>query len=296
MRYSFIQTEKAIFPVVVLCRVMRVSRSGFYAWGLRSPSDREVLNQRILERIQEIYQKSRGTYGSPRIQEGLKREGFNVSRHRVARLMRENGIRSCYGRKRRFPKTTDSNHLYPVAENHLERNFIVSAPNQIWVSDITYIPTEEGWLYLAVILDLYARRIIGWSMKPHLQHILAKEALEMAIEKRKAMPHGIIHHSDRGIQYAAEGFQEVLEKHKIVCSMSRRGNCLDNAVAESFFKTLKVECTHRKRFATHQEAKTAIFEYLEVFYNRERYHSTLDYQTPVEYEAKYFNYEQKSVH
>ena len=296
MRYSFIQTEKAIFPVVVLCRVLRVSRSGFYVWCLREPSDRAVLNQKLLERIRSIHQQSRGTYGSPRVHEGLKREGFSISLNRVARLMRENGIRSCYGKKRRFPKTTDSNHHYPVAENHVARNFVVSAPNQIWVSDITYIPTEEGWLYLAVILDLYARRIVGWSMKPHLGHVLAKEALEMAIEKRRAIPDGIIHHSDRGVQYAAEGFQEVLEEQKIVCSMSRKGNCLDNAVAESFFKTLKVELTHRKRFATHQEAKTAIFEYMEVFYNRERYHSTLDYQTPVEYETKYFNCEQNSVH
>ena len=296
MRYQFIKAEKAKYSVIILCRVMQVSRSGYYAWDHRPLSKRDEENQNLLEKIEGIYLESRGTYGSPRIHDALKQGGMDISRHRVAWLMRKHGIRSCYGKKRRFPKTTDSHHGYPIAPNRIEQHFCVDAPNQVWVNDITYIPTAEGWLYLAVILDLYARNIVGWAMESHLSHTLATQSLTMAIQKREVIPNGIIHHSDRGVQYAAEEFQKALSKNKILCSMSAKGNCLDNAVAESFFKTLKVELIHRSHFQTRKEAKTAIFEYMEVFYNQKRLHSYLGYKTPAEYESAYFAKLQTTVH
>lgn len=296
MRYRFVQAEKVNYPILMICCVMRVSRSGYYQWIDRPVSNREKTNQTLLGRIQEIHQESRGTYGSPRVYESCRQEGCKAGVHRVARLMKVNGIRSCYGKKRRFPVTTNSNHGHAVSPNLLRRDFSATAPNQVWVSDITYIPTGEGWLYLGVVLDLYDRSIVGWAMETHLRHTLATRSLAMAVRNRGGISAGLIHHSDRGIQYAAEGFQDALSANGMLCSMSAKGNCLDNAVAESFFKTLKVELVYRKHFETMEEARTEIFEYVEVFYNQKRLHSYLGYKTPAEYGLAYSVTHQITVH
>lgn len=282
MRYHFIDAEQAEYPIVMLCRVMRVSRSGFYAWRERPLSVRQQANVRLVSQIRVIHAESRKTYGSPRIQKALWARGDCVGRHRVARLMRLHDLRACY--RRRSRSTTQSKHGYPVASNILKRDFAPVRPNHVWAGDITYITTNEGWLYLAVVMDLYSRRIIGWSMGTRLHSVLTQEALSMALSQRRLTDH-LLHHSDQGVQYAATDYQAVLSKHEITCSMSRKGNCWDNAVVESFFKTLKVECVHRQRFQTRHEARQQLFEYMEIFYNRQRLHSTLDYQSPVAYEA-----------
>lgn len=282
MRYRFIDAEQAEYPIMMLCRVMRVSRSGFYAWRARPPSVRHQANVRLVSQMRMIHAKSRKTYGSPRIWEALQAQGQCIGRHRIARLMRLHDMRACYRRRCRI--TTQSKHAYPVASNTLRRDFAPTRPNHVWAGDITYIATNEGWLYLAVLLDLYSRRIIGWSMGTRLHSALTQEALEMALSQRR-LTDPLLHHSDRGVQYAATDYQAVLSKHEITCSMSRKGNCWDNAVVESFFKTLKVECVYRQRFQTRHEARQQLFEYMEIFYNRQRLHSTLDYQSPVDYEA-----------
>jgi putative transposase len=286
MRFQFIAAEKANYPIRMMCRVLEVSKSGFYQWLHGAGSPRSQADNTLFTDIRMIYQESRRTYGSPRVHASLRRSGHTVGKNRVARLMRQGGLRSCYNNKRRYGGTTTSNHLYEVAANTLERQFDVSAPNAVWVSDITYIRTGAGWLYLAAIVDLYSRAVVGWSMSNSLEHGLVKAALGMATQKREVKP-GLLHHSDRGVQYAARGFQEALSGHEMVCSMSRKGDCWDNAVIESFFKTLKVELVHRSDFKTRQEAKAAIFEYIETFYNRQRLHSYLDYQSPAEYEEAY---------
>lgn len=283
MRYRFIEAEKASYPLPVLCRVMRVSRSGFYAWRHRVPSGREEANRQLVSQIRLLHVQSRTTYGSPRIWRALRNEGQAVGRHRVARLMRLHGLRACY--RRRYRSSTQSQHLHPVAPNLLQREFQPQRPDQVWAGDITYIATAEGWLYLAVLMDLYSRRIIGWSMQPRLHGRLTEEALGMALSQRR-WTESVLHHTDRGVQYAAMHYQSLLRDHAITCSMSRKGNCWDNAVVESFFKTLKVECASRQRFQTRAEAKQRLFEYIEVFYNRQRLHSTLDYCSPVDYETR----------
>jgi len=260
-----------------------VGSSGFYAWLKRPESPRKQENRRLLMKIKMAYEKSRKTYGSPRIHAELNETGYACSRHRVARLMRQNGIVSKH--KRKFRVTTNSNHSYPIAENLLQRQFDVSEPGQCWVSDITYIPTREGWLYLAATLDLFHRKVIGWAMGRWITRQLAIDALNMGV-KNGCLKSGLIHHSDRGVQYASNEFQALLKTYGIQCSMSRKGDCWDNAVAESFFHTLKVELIHGKIYNTRQEAKTAIFEYIEVFYNRQRRHSYLGYLSPVDYEKK----------
>lgn len=282
MRYRFIEVEKAHYPIVVLCRMLCVARSGFYAWHRRPPSARQHTTAVLLHHIRTLHQQSRQTYGSPRMTQALRSAGHGVGRHRVARLMRTHGLRACY--RHRYRVTTHSSHRYPVAANLVARAFRPTRPNQIWAGDITYLWTAEGWLYLAVLLDLYSRRVIGWSLAPQLGTTLPQAALTMALQQRRVAGL-LIHHSDQGVQYAATAYQAALAQHRITCSMSRKGNCWDNAVAESFFKTLKVECADRHRWSSRQQAQHQLFEYMEVFYNRQRLHSTLDYRTPVAYEA-----------
>lgn len=264
-----------------MCAVLQVSRSGYYSWLNRSASARERANQALVVEIRSIHVRSRQSYGSPRVTAELRASGHVCSENRVARLMRLNGIRS--RRRRRYRATTESKHRYPVAPNRLDRRFEVSRPNAVWVSDITYIWTSEGWLYLAVIVDLYSRMVVGWSMGRRLTGALTLRALHQALRRRQVQP-GLIHHSDRGSQYAAGDYQAVLADQGAIGSMSRKGNCWDNAVMESFFATLKTELIYHERFVTREEAKAKIFEYIEVFYNRERRHSTLGYKNPAEFE------------
>lgn len=284
MKFAFIAVEKASFPVVALCTVLEVSRSGYYAWEQRVPSARSLEDAKFRVHIAAIHERSRGLYGTPRVHAELRASGFRVSRKRVARLMSELGLES--RRKRRFKATTDSKHTLPVAENVLGRKFEVEAPNVAWVTDITYVWTSEGWLYLAAILDLFSRRVVGFAMSERIDRQLALDALSAAVGRR--LPNvGLVHHSDRGSQYASGDYQDALAEAGVVCSMSRKGNCWDNAVAESFFATLKTELVYLRRFATRAEAREAIFEFIESFYNRERRHSTLGYLSPVEFERKF---------
>ncbi len=282
MKYGFIRAEKARYPVMLLCRCLEVTRSGFYAW-LRRGSKRELDDRRLLALIRAIFLENRRAYGSRRIYQELRARGVRSSRTRVERLMREAGITP--PRRRRFRKTTDSDHALPVAENLLNRDFSSSAPNWCWVTDITYIWTLEGWLYLAVVLDLFSRRIVGWAMDKTLKaENLTLRSLHMALFGRDPET-GLLHHSDRGSQYACKDYQDLLEMRGITCSMSRRGNCWDNAVVESFFATLKLELVYLCVFKTRAEARAAIFEYIEAFYNRKRRHSYLGYLSPVDFEA-----------
>jgi putative transposase len=266
-----------------MCSTLEVSRSGLYDWLGRDESNRDREDLRLLVLIREEHEKSRATYGAPRIHAALKKRGELCGLHRVERLMQEAGIRSKMRRK--FVRTTNSNHPHPIAPNLLDRQFAVSAANQVWVSDITYIATDEGWLYLASTLDLYSRKVVGWAMSESMPTSLVESALEMAIDLR-APPAGLLHHSDRGVQYAAHAFQGLLQRHGIVCSMSRKGNCYDNAVKESFFHTLKTELCDHEHYRTRAEARASVFEFIEVFYNRQRLHSTLGYCSPVEFEAQ----------
>lgn len=263
-----------------MCRVLQVSRSGYYAWKRRPKSSRRKANEELLERIKASHKASRGLYGVRKITADINRK-YKCSKNRVYRLMRENGISS--RRPRKYKATTDSKHNYPVADNILNQNFKFDKPNQAWVADNTYIPTAQGWLYLATLMDLCHRKIVGWSMDRTMTKELVIKALEQAI-KRERPPAGLIHHSDRGSQYASHAYQELLNKNGFICSMSRKGNCYDNASEESFFSTLKNELIYLTRFKTRDEAKQAIFEYIEVFYNRIRLHSSLGYMSPVEYE------------
>ncbi len=265
-----------------MCRVLEVSRSGFYAWLGRDESDRTREDRRLTALIRGIFEESRGTYGAPRVHEALRKRSVGCGCKRVARLMRDAGLRSKL--KRRFRvKTTDSNHDHPIAPDLVCRDFTASRPNQVWVSDITYIPTDEGWLYLASTMDLFSRRIVGWSMSSSLKTTIATDALQMALDGREL--HGdLIHHSDRGVQYAASDFRKLLDAHSIAASMSRKGNCYDNAAKESFFHTLKTELVHHERYRTRDTARVSLFDYIEVFYNRQRLHSTLGYCSPVEFE------------
>jgi transposase InsO family protein len=284
VKFAFIAAEKAWAPVVVLCKVLEVSRSGFYAWERRVPSARSREDAKLRVHIAAIHERSRGTYGSPRVHAELRALGLGASRKRVARLMRELGIAS--RRKRRFKATTDSRHDLPVAENVLDRKFDADAPNVAWVTDITYVWTSEGWLYLAAILDLFSRRVVGFAMSERIDRELVLEALRVAAGRR-APNAGLVHHSDRGSQYASNDYQAALDELGVVCSMSRKGNCWDNAVAESFFATLKTELVYLRRFATRAEARAAIFDFIETFYNRQRRHSTLAFLSPVEFEMKF---------
>jgi len=258
-------------------------RSGFYAFHNRSESRRERRNRYLLVFIKEVYEQNYHTYGSRRIHAELRKRGIRCSLNRVARLMKRHGIVAVQHRKYRL--TTDSKHDFPVAPNLLRRNFRVAQPNRVYVADITYIPTDEGWLYLATELDLYSHRIVGWSLGSRLTRHLALSALAMAVGQRRPKP-GLIHHSDRGVQYACGDFQQALTQYGMVSSMSRKGDPYDNAVAESFFRTLKVELVYRQRFRTREEAKAAIVSYIELFYNSRRLHSSLGYLSPNDFEKQ----------
>lgn len=284
MRFAFIAAEKAAFPVRLLCRTLQVSRAGFYAWQARSPAPRARADDRLGLEIAAIHAESRQRYGSPRIHAELADRGCRTSRKRVARLMRVRGLAA--RRRRRFRVTTQSRPPFPIAPNVLARQFQRVVPDQAWVTDVTYIPTGEGWLYLAVVLDLCSRFAVGWAMSERITEALSLDALGLALARRRPPP-GLLHHSDRGSQYASGDYQRVLAQHRIVCSMSRRGDCWDNAVAESFFATLKVELVHDAVWATRAAARTELFDYLEVFYNGQRRHSALGYLSPRVFEQRH---------
>jgi putative transposase len=282
LRFSFIAEHQGEYCVKLLCRVLRVSRSGYYSWRGRPESKRSQANRALVVQIKQIHEyRHTRCYGSPRIHRQLCKRGISCSRNRVARLMRSAGVSA--EAKRKFKVTTDSAHERPVAPNILGREFEATVPNQKWAGDITYLWTGEGWLYLAVIIDLFSRMVVGWSMKPRMTTELVCSALRMAIAKRLPFEKPLMH-SDRGSQYASEPYQRILRTFGITCSMSRKGNCWDNAVLESFFASLKKECVYQTTFATRAQAQPEIFEYIEVFYNRERFHSALDYQSPLEFE------------
>lgn len=283
MRYKFIREHCQEYSVKRMCQVLGVTRSGYYAWQPEAAGPREVENRILVEQIQAEYKMSRETYGSPRIQAGLQRRGFACGRHRIARLMRREGI-SPQKRRRWHPITTQRQPGVIPAPNHLNQDFSASAANQKWVSDFTYIDTAEGWLYLAVVLDLFSRKVVGWAMAAQMDATLVDAALVMALQGRQPKA-TLLHHSDQGSQYTSVTYQSSLADAHIQVSMSRVGNCYDNAVAESFFGTLKVECV-TTQFATKALARTTIFEYIEVWYNRQRLHSSLGYLSPVEFEQQ----------
>jgi len=286
VKYACIETHQGEFALTLMCRVLGVSCSGFYAWRKRPLSERARTDERLLVHIRTSHQRSRGRYGSPRVHEDLKEQGERTSEKRVARLMRDDGLR---GKQRRSHcATTNSRHAHPVADNVLNRQFEpaqVEAPDRVWVADITYVPTREGWLYLAIVLDLATRLVVGWSMCDSLDRSLVLRALGMALRRRQPKP-GLLHHSDRGVQYACEEHRTLLASHGIAASMSRKGNCWDNAVAESFFATLERELIDDADWRTREEATSDIFEFIEVWYNRQRRHSTLGYLSPAAYEEQ----------
>jgi transposase InsO family protein len=282
VKFAFIQDHQE-FPVELLCQVLEVSRSGYYAWQRRPPSATARRQNGLVEAIRQAHQASRGIYGSPRVHRELAARGVRCSENTVAKLMRQEGIRS-KTRRRFVVRTTDSSHPHPIAPNRLNQEFQQERPNQAWAADITYVPTQEGWLYLAAVIDLCSRKIVGWATGTSLHAVLVIEALRMALVHRQ--PAGeLLHHSDRGVQYACDDYQALLAAHGLEPSMSRRGNCYDNAVMESFFGTLKTELVHHEHYPTRDVARASLFEYIEVFYNRQRRHSALDYVSPHEYEV-----------
>lgn len=285
MRFLFVRAEKANYPVTMLCRVLEVSRAGYYAFERRGPSARERSDRELTSSIREVHQRSRRTYGSPRIHRELQDgRGHRVGRKRVARLMREAGIEG--RRRRKFCRTTDSRHELPVAENLLNRQFQRTAPNQAWVGDVTYIRTVVGWLYLAAILDLFSRRVVGYALSRRNDTVLTLAALESALRSR-VLGAMLLHHTDRGSTYASDAYQAVLKSYGILCSMSRKGDCWDNAVSEAFFSTLKSDVDLDDPNLTPEVASLRITDYIDNFYNPERRHSTLDYLSPIAYELKH---------
>lgn len=286
MKYACIAEHRQLFPVTMMCRVLSVSRAGFYAAQGREPSERYQKKQRVLLAIRSIHKESKRCYGSPRVHDELRAQNIRCSENQVALLMREDGLRA--KKRRSFRVTTNSDHAHEPAANVLDRNFDVQeqkGSDRAWVSDITYIPTREGWLYLAIVLDLATRMIVGWSLKRTLDRSLSLSALRMALEYRRP-EHGLIYHSDRGVQYACHDFRDLLAAHGMVASMSRKGNCWDNAVAESFFATLEWELIEDANWHTRDAAALAISEYIEVWYNRKRRHSSLGGKSPAEYEEQ----------
>ena len=283
MKFGWIQEQAAQFKVSIMCDVLEVSRSGYYAWVNRLPSARERRREELIEQIRQANEQSFGTYGSPRIQAELAGREIEVCVNTVAKLMKEAGIRSVMHR-RFVVQTTDSNHDHPVAPNILEREFHAERPNEKWLSDITYIPTDEGFLYLAGVMDLCSRKIVGWSMADHLRTELCLDALNMALQSRQPGA-DLLHHSDRGVQYASVDYQLLLQSRNICVSMSRVGDCYDNATMESFWGTLKTELVHQRKYRTREEARQSIFKYIECWYNRKRRHSALGYKSPEQFEA-----------
>lgn len=283
MRFDWIEKHAFEFRVDAMCAALNVSRAGYYAWRKRPQSRRGQANAALDRSIQDVFEASRETYGSPRVFETLKRQGVSCSENRVARRMQQNALISVRRKKYR-PQTTDSNHAHAIAANLLEQEFTATKPNERWVGDITYIATAEGWLYLAVIIDLFSRRVIGWATSSSLKTDLACRALEMAVFRR-GKPDDLVYHSDRGVQYASAEFRTALKQSGITPSMSRKGNCYDNAVAESFFDTLKVELVYRYKFANRSVARMLLADFLEEFYNCNWIHSTLGFFSPAEYES-----------
>lgn len=284
MKYRFIEKHQNKYSVGRICELLGVSRSGYYAWKNRKPSEREQINRALIDHIRRIHKMSRKAYGSPRVYAQLKKQGVSCNQKTVARLMHQDGLKG--QRKYRKVITTNSKHEFPIASNVLNREFTADKPNQKWVADITYIPTEEGWLYVAGVLDLFSRKIVGWDMSSQIDALLVEKALRMALYLRQPGK-GLLHHSDRGVQYASHQIRNILAANQIQVSMSSKGNCYDNAVMESFFGTLKNEWVHHQKYKTRSQARTDIFGYIEGFYNTVRLHSTLGYLSPVEYEAQY---------
>lgn len=283
MRFAFILAQKALYPITVLCHVLGVSRSGFHAWCRRPRAARIRSDAQLAAEVIAIHKRSRGTYGSPRVHAELRAKGFRVGKKRVERIMQENGIEA--RRKRRFRKTTDSKHDSPIAPNIVAREFEVESPNRVWATDVTAIWTLQGWLYLAAILDLYSRRVVAWSVSANNDTVLALAALRTALRARRPAA-GLVHHSDRGSPYASSDYRAALAHHGLVASMSRKGDCWDNAVAESFFATLRAELVDHEQYATHETASRSIGDYIENFYNLERRHSFLGYINPIEFELR----------
>ena len=284
MKFAWIQEHGETFGVALTCRVLGVTRSGYYAWRERPLRDRQQRRTAVVEQIRACFDDSRGTYGSPRLTVELKARGMVVCEKTVAKYMRQERVRA--SSPRRFvPQTTDSDHPHPIAANVLDRDFVAAMPDQKWVCDLTYLWTDEGWLYLSVVMDLFSRKIVGWSMSGDLKAEGVAAALEMAVTRRRPKE-GLLHHSDRGVQYACELYREVLSEHGMTASMSRPGNCYDNAVAESFFGTLKSELVHRRRYLTREQARGELFEWIECWYNRRRRHSSLGYLSPEAFEAQ----------
>ena len=282
MSFRFIEDHRDAYPVRVLCDVLEVSPAGYYAWRTRPPSARSTASGELVTAIRQVHQDSGGRYGSPRVHAALRAQGRGTSRGRIERLMRRHGIRAIMAPPRRA-RTTDSRHALPIAPNLIDRDFTATAPNRIWLADITYIPTGEGWLYLAAIMDLYSRKIVGWTMRDHLRSELASTALTMAIQRQRPAI-GLIHHSDRGVQYASHDYRAALAGAGITASMSRKADCFDNAPMESFFHTLKTELVHHRQYKTRQQAQRDIFAFIEGFYNRTRLHSSIGYISPIEME------------
>lgn len=284
MRFAFIHAHARIWRITTMCRVLEVSRAGYYAWRVRPLCERVQDDRLLTEKIREIQRRVQQRYGSPRVRMELRALGFPCGKHRVARLLREAGLPAT--RVPKFRVTTQSTHRYPTAPNLLDRQFSLGRhrrPNQTWAADLTYIPTREGWLYLAVVVDLASRRVVGWALRTRLDQELALAALRMALQHRGAR--GGLHHSDRGVQYASRPYQQLLHRAGFTQSMSRIGDCWDNAVVESFFATLTKELLQHRSFTTRDHASRDIFEFIEIWYNRQRRHSTLGYRTPVEYET-----------
>lgn len=282
MKYEFIDQQREHFPVSRLCQVLEVSVSGYYAWRKQPLSQREMANQALVRRIETIYTASEQSYGSPRVYAELRDQGCPCNRKRVERLMRCHGIRAKQT-KRPHPPRRRPCQKAPLAPNRLAQDFTASQPNQKWLTDITYIPTAQGWLYLAAVMDLFSRRIVGWAMAGHCTEALVKQALQMALNQRRP-PAGLLHHSDQGAQYTSTAYQSLLAQHSLVVSLSHIGRCYDNAPMESFFATLKTERVYHRHYRTRVEAKTDLFAYIEGFYNRQRRHSALGYLSPVQYE------------
>lgn len=281
VKYAWIDGQRKAYPLPAMCATLAVSLSGYQAWKRGgTPNRKRLTDAQMLLLIRAIHAEFKGAYGSPRMAEEIRGRGFPAGKERVERLMRENAIRARH--KRRFKATTDSKHSLPVAPNLLDRNFAPAAPNQVWTADLTYIWTTEGWLYLAVVLDLFNREVVGWSLKPRMTADIVIDALTMAWFRRKPAP-GLMHHSDRGSQYASHAFQARLKEYGMVCSMSRKGNCWDNAPTESFFNSFKNERVHGTRYESREEAIADAFDYIEPFYNRRRRHSTLGYASPAQF-------------
>ena len=284
MRFRFIEDHRAEYPVRIMCGTLDVSSAGYYAWRSRPESRRSATNRSLLDDIKRVHRDNHGCYGSPRIHIELEVQGRGVSRGRIERLMRRHGVRAIIARPR-WVSTTDSRHDLPIAPNLIDRNFVATAPNRIWLADITYVETSEGWLYLSTVMDLYSRRIVGWAMRDNLRTELPLAALQMAISAQRPGA-GLIHHSDRGVQYASHEYRAALAAAGLTASMSRKGNCYDNAPMESFFHTLKTERIHHRQYATRADAQRDIFAYIEGFYNRTRRHSAIGYLSPIQMELK----------